>query len=260
MENIYHEKRPGCATKGGFLPPEAVHGGDCQCTHPGILFGHMKVREYSRLFLGSALGIASLFASLFCGAAVALSLPSVPAIRLGAGALSALACLGLLSALGVATGLGPRAAVREEERRGLLRAKARLGEAREARERLASLRIGSAKVAEARDLVVLEAGRFIEEAERPAARDGRPRAAYDPEAVAAIEEALGLVDAWQREADESASERRFHSADAHAFPESEARVAEALRRDASALVAGRDRLAGSPSAPDVVSIEEELHR
>jgi hypothetical protein len=220
----------------------------------------MRVREYARLFLGSALGMASLFVSLFVGAAVALSLPPGPATRLGLGVLSGLACLGLLSALAAATGLGPRAAVREEERRDLLRAKARLGEARDARERLAALRIASEMVAEARDLVVLEAGRFIEEAERPAPRGGHPRAAYDPESIAAIEEALSLVDAWQREADESASERRFHSADAHAFPESEARVAEALRREASALVSGRDRLAGSPSAPDVVSIEEELHR
>jgi len=222
----------------------------------------MTLREYCRLFLGSALGIASLFVSLFGGAAAAFCLSGAPAIRLGIGALSGLACFGLLFVLDAATGLGPRAAAREGERRDLLRAKARLGDARDARERLAALRIASEQVAEARDLVVLEAGRFIEEAGRSASpgAGGHPRAAYDPASIEAIEEALSLVDAWQREADESASERRFRSADAHVFPESEARVVEALKREASALVEGRDRLAESLCAPDVVSIEEELHR
>ena len=198
-----------------------------------------------------------------CGVSLALVLSSSPLPRLGIGLLSGLACFGLLFALGIVTGLGSKAAAREAERLVGLKARARLEDARDARERLAALRIASAKVAEARDLVALEAGRFIEEAERSAltgALDGHPREAYDPESIEALEEALSLVDAWQREADESSSERRFGSADAHSFPESESRVVEALKRKACALVAGRDRLTKSPSPPDLVSIEEELHR
>lgn len=224
----------------------------------------MTAREYFRLFLGSATGIVLLFASLFAGAAAGLAVQATPAFRAALGLATAIAAFGILFALASAAGLGPRAALAEEERRNGLKARARLRQAAEARERLAALRIGSAAVAKARDLVVLEAGRFLEAADSAWAdasgKEGRPRPAYDPASVAAVEEALSLVGAWQKEADESASERRFGAADAHAFPDAEARVVEGLRRQASALVAGRDLVSAAPPAPDLVSIEEELKR
>jgi hypothetical protein len=237
---------------------------DCQSNLGGVVFAHMSLREYCRLFLKSALGLLLLFASLTCGVWLALALSSSPLPRLGIGLLSGLGCFGLLFALCLVSGLGPKTVAREAERLDGLKAKARLGDARDARERLAALRVASEKVSEARDLVALEAGRFIEEAERSALAGerggGHPREAYDPRAIEALEEALSLVDAWQREADESSSERRFGSADAHVFPEAESRVVEALKRKASDLVSFRDRLAETPSAPDVLSIEEELRR
>ena len=104
--------------------------------------------------------------------------------------------------------------------------------------------------AAARDLVVLEAGRYVESASATGLRD--------PHAAAALEESIALVDAWLREADETASERRFGGGDAHPFPEAAARVAAALRDKAAALVRARDAVSAGPAGADRLAAEEEL--
>jgi hypothetical protein len=112
------------------------------------------------------------------------------------------------------------------------------------------MRLADPAVAAARDLLVIEAGRLVEDC-------GRART-YDPEAVQAVIDAPALVDAWLREADESSTERRFGMADANPFPEAAARTAEALRAKAALVSARRAQAIGELSGADRIAIEEEL--
>ncbi|HOX48491.1 MAG TPA: hypothetical protein PLG14_04830 [Spirochaetales bacterium] len=205
----------------------------------------MTFSEYRRHFFRSAAGVGSLVAGPLAG---------LLGLSLGLGAVaSALLALGLpalLFALGLATGAGPKAAAREAERSLAAKAKERLEAVSLARTRLAALRLAEPSVAAARDLLVLEAGRYLE-----AALAG---GAYDPAAGAAVEESLALVDAWLKEADESSSERRFGQADAHPFPEAAARVSAALKDKAAVVARGRDSVQSVPTGPDLLAIEEEL--
>lgn len=205
----------------------------------------MTFSEYRRHFFRSAPGLGSLVAGPLAGLLAS-------SLGLGAAA-SLLVALGLpllLFVLGLATGAGPKAAAREAERALAARAREKLEAVSLARRRLAALRLAEPSVAAARDLLVLEAGRYLEEAQAGAS--------YDPAAGAALEESLGLVDAWLREADESSSERRFGQADAHPFPEAAARVAASLRDKAAVVARGRDAVASGPAGNDRLAIEEEL--
>lgn len=205
----------------------------------------MSFREFLERYVRSPLGIAGFFLGI--AAAVALL-----AAGLGPGlallALLATPALALLLAL--ATGAGQRSALREGEREARERAGLRMQAAAEARERLVRLRLPPGPVSQARDLLVLEAGRLGEEFRRSGS--------WDPEAAEAVIEGLSLVDAWQREADESAVERRFDLPDGNAFPEADSRVAAALREKASLIASRRAAAAGEIPPVDRVAVDEEL--
>jgi hypothetical protein len=205
----------------------------------------MDTPDYLRRWLRSPLGISSSFAAVaagavlfVAGASLAIALVAIPLVLL------------LALVLGLVTGSGAVAAVREGERAAQEGARARMARAGESRKRLAALRLAPGPVAQARDLVVFEAGRLVE----TFATSG----AWDPVAAEAIEEALGLVDAWQREADEAATERRFDLPDATPFPEAAGRIAAALREKARLISSRRAAAAGEVPAVDRVAIEEEL--
>jgi hypothetical protein len=205
----------------------------------------MDIGGFSRAYARSPLGIGSLFLSLCAGGAAGFAGLSLPlAFLVGLGSLV------LATAAGLALGLGQRAAVAEAEREALVKAESRLAEAAQARRRLSALRLSDGEVAGARDLVVLEAGRLVE--------DCRRAGTYDPEAVQAVLDSVGLVDAWLKEADESSVERRFDLADAQRFPEAARRTAEALRAKAALVSAGRAAALGELPGADRIAIEEEL--
>jgi hypothetical protein len=155
-----------------------------------------------------------------------------------------------LSATALALGFGQRAAVAENDREAISKARSRLAEAADARGRLAAMRLADPGVAQARDLLVLEAGRFVE--------DCRRAGTYDPEGVEAVLDGLALIDAWLKEADESSVEKRFDLADAHPFPEVARRAAEALRAKASLVSARRAAATGEIPGADRMAIDEEL--
>jgi hypothetical protein len=203
----------------------------------------MDIREFSRAYARSPLGIASLFVALGAGASARLLGLSLPAA-----VLIGLASLAVFFAAGLTFGFGQRAAVAEVDREALAKAEARLAAA--ARQRLAGLRLADPEVAGARDLVVLEAGRLVE--------DCRRAGTYDPEAVEAVIDSLALIDGWLKDVDERSVKKRFNLADAHAFPEAAARTAEALRAKAFAISAGRAAATGEVSGADRLAIEEEL--
>lgn len=205
----------------------------------------MNSRDFLRLYGRSPYGIASVFAAFAAGgAAGALGLGFPGGIGVGAVVLAA------SLALGLATGFGPRAAASELEREARGRNAERLAAASKARAALAALRLPAGEVAAARDLVVLESGRLAESF----ARSG----AYDPEAAQAALDSLELVNAWLRERDEAATERRFELPDANPFPEAAARTAAALRDKAALIAAGRARASGEIPPADRMAIEEEL--
>lgn len=206
----------------------------------------MEIREFSRAYAKSPLGIASFFVAV--GAALAA--------RLGGAtmALSLLAALGAFAALailGLALGIGQRAAAAELGREAGAKAAARLSEAADARKRLAALRLAEPRVASARDLLVLEAGSFVEDCARAGS--------YDPEGVAAVVDSLALVDAWLKEADESSIERRFDLPDANPFPEAAERTARVLREKAALVASRRAAVTGEIPVADRIAIEEELN-
>jgi hypothetical protein len=205
----------------------------------------MDARDFLRSYCRSPLGISSFFLAALVGASAGLlGMPLLPCAALGIG------CLAATLGVSLALGFGQRAASSEIERADVARNRARLATAGQARTRLASMRLGQEQVAQARDLVALEAGRFLEGCER--------LGAYDPEAAQAILDSVELVDAWLREADESAVEARFAAPDAHPFPDAAARTAAALREKAAAIAAGRERVTCEISGADRLAIEEEL--
>jgi hypothetical protein len=205
----------------------------------------MEIRAFSRAFARSPYGIGSVLAALGFGVAAAL--------MGAAAALSVLVSLGgfaALLALGLAFGLVQRAAVAEAGRESGAKAASRLAEAASARKRLAALRIAQAELAAARDLVVLEAGKLVEDCSRAGT--------WDPEGVQAVIDSLALVDAWLKEADESSVEKRFGLPDANPFPEAAGRTARALRDKAAIIAARRAAATGELPGADRIAIEEEL--
>jgi hypothetical protein len=217
----------------------------------------MTIRDFFLDYSRSALGMASHFLAL--GAGLALGLPSayfkggpIP------GALAFIAALVILDGLCLITGLGPRSAAAEAARKASGRARRRLDAARTGLDSLAVLRLAPGPVAQARDHLVFEARRFLDEAGKASGDPGSDGPAYDPGALAAMEEALGLVDAWQREADETSLERRFGAPDAHPIADADARIAQALEEKTALIAKGRENVSGELPAANRLSIEEEL--
>ena len=205
----------------------------------------MKPGQFVRASARSPLGIGVFALAIATGAGAGLmGLNLVPSVLAGLG------FLGLALVAAVAFGLMPRAAVAELDREFEERAAARLAEAAAARKRLAAMRIVDPAVAQARDLLVLEAGRLVEDC-------GRAHT-YDAEAVQAVIDGPDLVDAWLKEADESSIERRFGLPDANPFPEAARRTAEALAAKAALVSAHRASAVGEISGADRIAIEEEL--
>ena len=193
----------------------------------------------------SPLGIGALLFAIATGVGARLA-----GLGLGLSLLAGLGCLGLALVALLALGLLQRAAVAELDRTFDDDVTRRLTEAGTARKRLAVMRIADPAVAQARDLLVLEAGRLIEDC-------GRVRT-YDPEALQAVSDGPTLVDAWLREADEMAVERRFALPDANPFPEAARRTAEALVAKATLIASRRASAIGEISGADQLAIDEEL--
>jgi hypothetical protein len=205
----------------------------------------MDLRRFARAYILSPLGLGSLLIALGSGLAARLlgaSLPAACALGFGLLVVIFLASLAL--------GFGQRAAFAELERAQAEKSRARLAEAADARKRLAAIRIAQPEVAAARDLLVLEAGSFVEGCGRAGT--------YDPEGVAAIVDSLALVDAWLKEADESSIERRFDLPDANPFPEAAERTARALRDKALLVAARRSAAVDEVPGADRIAIQEEL--
>jgi hypothetical protein len=205
----------------------------------------MDVSSFLRSYCRSPLGISSFFVAVGVGASSCLlGFSAILSIVLGLGSFSAIVILSL------ALGFAQAAAVAESDRTEAEKARSRLAQADDARKRLVSLRLSEPGLASARDLVVLEAGKLVEDCSR--------RGVYDPEAVQAVLDSVELVDAYLKEADESSTERRFSMPEAHPFPEAASRAAQALREKATLIAKRREEATGEIPGADRIAIEEEL--
>lgn len=211
----------------------------------------MTTRDYWRRFIASPVGIVALILALLVVlGAWRIGLPPFLALVVG------FAAFGLLSLLGLVSGLGPRLAAREAERESRRGDEGRAAEAGALGDRLARLRLPDPEIAAARDLLVLEAGRLAGAVATSSKAPSEAGPLVDPRAPALLEEALELIQAWLQEADESSVERRFDAPDAHPFPEAKKRTLAALADKRAALLRLRDQVETPP--PDRLAADEEL--
>jgi len=203
----------------------------------------MNTRDYLGLLAASPVGLGLLAFSAALGLVIGSSLG--PAAGLGLGAAS-LAALGLAATL---SGLGPRAAARERERRAWVKAREALGSARAARARLATLRTPDADIQALAALAATRGQAYLSACETTRSQD--PRATY------ALEECVELVDLYLRELDGAATERRFGLADADPFADAKARTQAALRDRIAVVEAAVARLRG-PSPAELMETKETL--
>lgn len=175
----------------------------------------MNTRDYLRFLAASPVGLGTMALSVAAGAASGASLGAAAGLGIGA---ASLVGLGLAATL---TGLGPRAAARERERRDWARAREALAAAKAARGRLATLRVPDAEVQALAMLAATRGQAYLAACE--SARTQDPRATY------ALEECVELVDLYLRELDGASTEKRYGLADADPFADAKARTLAALR-------------------------------
>jgi hypothetical protein len=208
-------------------------------------------------FFRSVPGILGTFAALATVlAASALGLGLLPALGLGVPVL-AIAFLASIS-----TKKGLKSLVDRKDGDMSLKAGKLIGEAAEAAKGMAALRLPDPAIAKMRDALVLESGKFLEDSR--ARLNGREKTGdpnlplYDPEAIQAILDAREVLDALLHELDESSSERRFGSQDAHPVENPAERASVVLGEKTYIIRKGRDRIGGLPDFSTRLEIEEEL--
>ncbi len=204
----------------------------------------MDARSYFRDFLASPPGLGSAAASAVV--AVAVGLGGAWGAGLGAGG----ALFVALNAAALATGLGPKAAAREAERRMAAGNRAALAAVKATRDRLATLRVADPDVARAVSLCALRASAYLAASEKAGTRD--PRADH------AAGECVDLVGLYLEELDDASTEKRFDLADDAPFADAKSRVLAALRERADALDRAALDAAGAAAPVDRMVAREEL--
>lgn len=210
----------------------------------------MTTRDYWKHYSVSALGLASAALALAAGAFAWMKAGMAGALPLFAGLLAAALSYGLLSAVFMATGLGPRSAVAERDRRAWSRDRSALEAVRVLADRLAALRISDPAVGKAAELASLKARAYLAACERARSRD--------PGADDAVAECLSIIGIFQKEADNTATERRYGLPDADPFADASARTAAALADKAAVLDKAALDLAGGLGGEARLSIKESL--
>jgi hypothetical protein len=205
----------------------------------------MQLKDYFRLFIRSPLGIGGSFASLGLSLAGIVLGFSVPLALLAGSAVFVSAGF-----LATSTTWGSKQLVDVREH-ALLKATAqRLDMSESLRKRLASMRIGNMRVAEAVNLVVVASGDCLSACRR--------ESTYDPLAHEALEASLEVVKLYLAESDEASMEKRFNIDDAEPFGDAEARSIALLKEHASTFRERRIQVEGGLHARDRMAIREEL--
>ncbi len=216
----------------------------------------MTVRKIAGWFFRSSLGIiGSAAAALAAVFVLASGIGVFPAAGLG------LAILALAFFVSLSTKNGLRFLLNRKDGDESEAAGKLLAEAAEARKSMAALRLPDPALSKARDRLVLEAGKFLEDSERRLSDrrvETQSLPLYDPEAIQAILDARPVLDAVLHELDETASERRFGAEDAHPVQNPVERAIAVLEDKTRDILRGRDRIRGLPDLSVQLEIEEEL--
>ncbi len=204
----------------------------------------MNRREYIRNLAASPVGIAL--------GAVAVSVGGFLGIRIGlvVGLVSGVATLaGFFLFLSI-SGIGSKLAATEQGRRIWASARPRLDAARDARNRLASLRIPDPEIKALLELVATRGTTYLTACET--ARS------HDPLAEDALAESVSIADVYLKELDGAATEKRFGLSDADPFADARARTRSALLAQAAVVEKAAMDLSGGLSPADKMEIKESL--
>jgi len=163
---------------------------------------------------------------------------------------STLGAANLLVAGALVGGFGARAAAAARQAQADKVNAERIASTRALRDKLARLRLSPGPVADARQLVLLSSGEYLE----ACAREKR----HDPLAAEALSEAIELLDIHLKEKDEVATERRFGLKDADPFAEGESRIVAALTEKAAVLRERRIQIDGGLAAAGLMAVKEDL--
>ncbi len=204
----------------------------------------MDIRSYYRNFSLSAAGLACLGSSLAAAFAAGI------AWNVAAGAVAGIGAYALLVALLTLSGVGPKAAVREGERRNWRAMEAELEAARKLSVRLGSLRVPDKDIQTLVSLCALRARTYMDACLR--ARS------IDPRALDAVRDCLETTGIYLRELDDGATERRFGLEDNDPFAGAKERVSAALADRAAVLEKALLDLGSGIEREDEMTIRESL--
>ena len=177
---------------------------------------------------------------------IGVGLVSGPALGIVAG----VASYAVIFAIVMVSGLGSTMASSEMDRRAWSAARGHLAAAKEARNRLASMRVPDPEI---KALLELAATRGV--AYLAACESARSR---DPLAEDALAECVSIADLYLKELDGAATERRYGLADADPFADARARTAAALRDKAAIIEKAALDLSGGLSPADRMGVKESL--
>lgn len=204
----------------------------------------MNRHEYLKNLALSPVGIAL--------GAVAISLGGFLGIQIGplVGLVSGVATLvGFFVVLSLA-GIGSALASAEQARRTWSAARPRLDSARDARNRLASLRIPDPEIKALLELVATRGSTYLAACESVRSRN--------PLAEDALAESVSIADLYLRELDGAATEKRYGLADADPFADAKARTKAALLAQAAIIEKAALDLSGGLSPADRMEVKESL--
>jgi len=205
----------------------------------------MQVKEYFKWYMRSPLGIGGLFAGLIGAFSLAAAGVSV-FLALPAGA----ALVAAIGAIAYAAGSGPRQAVAARDADSSHETREKLEKASQERDALARMRIADPEVSAAVQLVVQQAGSYLDACKN--------EKTHDPLADDAIVQAKGVVDVYLREKDETSTEKRYNLEDQDPFVDAKQRVIAALKDTALTLRERRIQIDGGLPPVDELSVREEL--
>lgn len=202
------------------------------------------MRRYIGDYARSPLGIANVVLATLVGFLIGSSTGWLT------GVLTGLLGLALVFFLALYSGLGPRFAAAEHERRLWALGKEHLSSAKTKAKRLATLRVPDPAVSKLVELVAMQAGLFLGACDKTRQRN--------PLAEEAIDQSLELVDLYLKELDDASTERRYSLPDNDPFADARERVAAALRDKAQILERARLDLEGGLEREDRMSIKEQI--
>jgi len=195
-------------------------------------------------FLGSPLGMGTIAVTAVAAVGSAFTF-SVPV-----GAAAGLGSFLVLATAATISGLGPKAASAEQERKTWSKARHFLTAAKAGRDRLASLRVPDPAVKALLELAAMRGSSYLAACEATHSRD--------PRAEDALSDCVSIADLYLKELDGASTERRFGLPDADPFADARERTLAALRDRIAILEHATFALSGGLSSADRMEIKESL--